>query len=234
MRRSGVLFALLLSGVLLADATVLRAASQTDAKIRLMAEALSARDRGDLATAKAKFESLLEVAPSDTSVQRLLLDVNSRIAEQSEARAHPPVVTEPTTRVAPANRNEPPEPVPSGGMPPVIEEGPPASVAPAQVPAARPDPYAEARQRVEAAGVALAHAEAARLERTAAYVNAQRELARLYARDRNFAAAVAALDAALDGLDTPLKELRVERDAYARHEREAKNHPPTQNPFSRP
>ena len=43
-----------------------------EAKIRLLSEALTARDSGDVATAKAKLEELLKLAPNDQTVVRLL------------------------------------------------------------------------------------------------------------------------------------------------------------------
>lgn len=43
-----------------------------ETKIRLLSEALTARDSGDVATAKAKLEELLKLAPSDQTVARLL------------------------------------------------------------------------------------------------------------------------------------------------------------------
>lgn len=58
----------------------LAAQSQTETKIRLMAEGLRARDSGDLVTAKTNFEQLLVLAPSDVTVQRLLSGVNDSLA----------------------------------------------------------------------------------------------------------------------------------------------------------
>lgn len=57
------------------------AQSQTETKIRLMAEGLRARDSGDLATAKNNFEQLLVLAPTDVTVQRLLTGVNENLAK---------------------------------------------------------------------------------------------------------------------------------------------------------
>lgn len=64
-----------------------RAQSQTETKIRLMAEALRARDSGDLATAKTNLEQLLVLAPNDVTVQRLLAGVNDGLAKGSTTPA---------------------------------------------------------------------------------------------------------------------------------------------------
>lgn len=56
------------------------AQSQTETKIRLMADGLRARDSGDLTAAKANFEQLLVLAPNDVTVQRLLSGVNATLA----------------------------------------------------------------------------------------------------------------------------------------------------------
>ncbi len=45
-------------------------------KIQLMAEALRARDSGDLTLAKNKTEELIKIAPNDNNVQRLLASIN--------------------------------------------------------------------------------------------------------------------------------------------------------------
>jgi general secretion pathway protein D len=65
--------------------TKLAAQSQTETKIKLMAEALRARDAGDLQVAKANLEELLNIAPNDVTVQRLLSGVNNSLATGSSA-----------------------------------------------------------------------------------------------------------------------------------------------------
>lgn len=69
------------------SASKLAAQSQTETKIRLMAEALRARDSGDLATAKTNLEQLLVLAPNDVTVQRLLAGVNDGLAKSATAPA---------------------------------------------------------------------------------------------------------------------------------------------------
>lgn len=61
----------------------LYAQDDTETKIRLMTEALQARDAGDLQLAKSKLEELIEIAPNDASVQRILTSVDRMIENQS-------------------------------------------------------------------------------------------------------------------------------------------------------
>ncbi|HEY9250845.1 MAG TPA: type II secretory pathway, component PulD, partial [Rariglobus sp.] len=63
------------------------AQGQTETKIGLMAEALRARDSGDLDTAKKNLEELLVLAPNDATVQRLLAGVNASIAARASGAA---------------------------------------------------------------------------------------------------------------------------------------------------
>ncbi len=58
------------------------AQTDTDTKIRLMSEALQARDDGDLAVAREKLKELEALVPKDESVQRILLDVETMITEE--------------------------------------------------------------------------------------------------------------------------------------------------------
>lgn len=74
------------------------AQGQTETKIRLMADALRARDSGDLDTAKKNLEELLALAPNDATVQRLLAGVNASIAARA---AGAPAVAE-TPAAAPS------------------------------------------------------------------------------------------------------------------------------------
>jgi general secretion pathway protein D len=63
--------------------------SQTETKIRLMAEALRAKNEGDLYKAKENLEALEKIAPGDTSVKRQLYEVNRMIAAQPKTTATP-------------------------------------------------------------------------------------------------------------------------------------------------
>jgi hypothetical protein len=57
-----------------------------DRKIRLMGEALLARDAGDFTLARERLEQLLALFPQDQQVQRLLGSINSQAAEAEAAR----------------------------------------------------------------------------------------------------------------------------------------------------
>lgn len=56
--------------------------SETETKIRLMTEALQARDSGNLELAKSKLENLLDIAPSDASVKRILASVERLVVDK--------------------------------------------------------------------------------------------------------------------------------------------------------
>jgi len=215
-------------------AGALFAETPTDAKIRLMSEAFAARDKGDYATARAKLEAVLAIVPNDAGVRRLMSELDTRQAAAEDARiaqqraaavvAAPP---EAVPTAAPAGQT-PPSAQSGPGLAasadaanatlmtvPVITEGKPSPPPPSNL----PDGYAAALARVESAGVAFAHSEgSARLERLMVYVQAQRDLARLYARDGNFPLAMSTLDAAMASLKMSMGELRGERDDYARQD----------------
>ena len=63
----------------LAPATQVSAQSQAEVKIRLMDEALHARDAGDHETAKTYLEQLLAMSPGDSTARRVLEGVNRAI-----------------------------------------------------------------------------------------------------------------------------------------------------------
>ena len=101
-------------------------------------------------------------------------------------------------------------PAPSAVMPTVVEEP-----APNAAPRTPPDPRTQALVRVEAIGAALAAApEEARTEKLMTYVEAQRALAAVYAREGNYTVAVGTLDAALAAIGISTAELRAERAKY--------------------
>jgi general secretion pathway protein D len=94
------------------------AQSLTETKIRLMADALRARDNGDLVLAERNLIELVDLAPDDPSVQRLLKGVRADLAEQTSATepaatdqvpAPRPTLTPATEpfAAAPAEPNEP-------------------------------------------------------------------------------------------------------------------------------
>lgn len=69
-------------GFAFAFAAVAFGQDDTETKIRLMTEALQARDSGNLSLAKAKLEQLVEIAPNDASVKRILGSVDRLIENQ--------------------------------------------------------------------------------------------------------------------------------------------------------
>lgn len=91
------------------------AQSQTETKIRLMAEGLRARDGGDLITAKTNFEQLLVLAPNDVTVRRLLDGVNESLSKPEAAAVASPV--EAVAPSAPATEVEAPS---SADVPEVV------------------------------------------------------------------------------------------------------------------
>jgi general secretion pathway protein D len=81
-------------------------------KIQLMAEALRARDSGDLTLAKNKTEELIKIAPNDNNVQRLLASINKDLDRraasgvvfgQAADASIDAVMTAQTAQAAPAN-----------------------------------------------------------------------------------------------------------------------------------
>ncbi len=64
-------------------------AQNTAEKIQLMAEALRARDSGDLTLAKSKAEELYEIAPDDVNAKRLLDSINEEIGGPSSTAEVP-------------------------------------------------------------------------------------------------------------------------------------------------
>lgn len=154
--------------VLLAVAVpAINAQSQTETKIRLMADGLRARDSGDLATAKSNFEQLLALAPNDVTVQRLLAGVDAQLAAGTPARS-----------VTAAPVEVPAEVVYNPGQ---------------AVDLSAPDPVAAALPTAEV----LARDEAARINALMADVSAQRASAKALAGQGNYDGAIASLEAAV-------------------------------------
>ncbi len=60
----------------------LHAEDASEAKIRLLSEALRARDDGDLTAARARLEELLRIAPNDPTVLRLLASLEQSTAKK--------------------------------------------------------------------------------------------------------------------------------------------------------
>ncbi|MFM1747922.1 MAG: hypothetical protein RLZZ188_1588 [Verrucomicrobiota bacterium] len=165
--------ALLLAAAPVSDA---RAQNATDAKIRLMAEALRARDAGDLAGAQRALTQLSTLAPEDRAVQRLRSEVEAQAVAQQAANAR-----QAAAEKAAAAR---------GAQPMVdvrIPESAPAAASPAPT---GPEQEAEA----------LARAEAARQTQVIAAGRQQLSEAREQLRAGRYDEAVATVEAAMAGL----------------------------------
>ena len=165
------------------------AQSQTETKIRLMAEGLRARDSGDFVTAKTNFEQLLVLAPNDVTVQRLLAGVNETLAKGATAPAA--VEAAPTTATAPAAAPaaEPVEVVYDPNKPAKPAASVPASAEPAAV-AANPDARAGE----------LAKAEEVRVKQLIKDAEAEAKAAQRLAKDGDLDGAAAKYDAAARSL----------------------------------
>jgi general secretion pathway protein D len=172
----GLLAAVAAPGVLLAQ-------SQTETKIRLMAEGLRARDAGDFATAQRTFEELLAIAPGDANVRRLLDEVKSAHAAGATTAA-PRTIT--ATAAAPAN-------VP-----------PPVQVAPPPEPRRRifggRAPEAPLPDALAGPVESLSAAEEARLRQAMDQARGMRRDARSLSRAGQYDEALAVLDRALASL----------------------------------
>jgi general secretion pathway protein D len=211
----------LLAGFRWAPVSAAPAPDPSEVKIRLMADALTARDRGDYATAKARLEALQAIAPNDPTVRRVLTEVMTRLnappPPPRPASPPPAMVIEPPSAPAPAPVEErrPAPSVPGQVVMPVVhvEKGDAPETAPA-------DKRSPEERRAAAAAEALLHANGAPLGRVMSYVEAQRALAHTQARDQDYAAAIATLEAALDELQRPIDELKAERRDYAAQKRE--------------
>jgi general secretion pathway protein D len=155
----------------------LLAQSLTEAKIRLMADALRARDSGDLELAQRNLLELAELAPEDPSVKRLLGEVQDALGaerERLQMDVEPAVVT-------PA-----PAPAPTGNW-----EDP--FTAP---PAAQPDPMAQLAAMEAEIEAAAAEEEARQLDLITDARSQAFEAEAMVAEGR-YDAAVARLDAAI-------------------------------------
>jgi general secretion pathway protein D len=222
----------------------------TETKVRLMEDALAARDHGQYAVAKGKLEALQSIAPNDPEVRRILADVSAKLAaQQAAAAAAPPVApaepasaatlvsarTEPVPVAATTAAAKPEAIVAAAGLdapePARIPAGPGQVVMPV-VRDEKPDvpvaPEAGTAKKVspeaaaaEAAAEALLHADDDQLSKLVAYVQAQRALARALAREKNYAAAIAALDAALTALQRPVDDLEAELSEYVQEQKAA-------------
>ena len=85
MHRS-VRFIVLLLGIVSLAARVPEPPDTAEAKIRLLSEALHARDTGDTAAARKNLRELLALTPGDETVKRLLASLDRPVQKNSPLR----------------------------------------------------------------------------------------------------------------------------------------------------
>ncbi len=172
------------------------AQGQTETKIRLMADALRARDSGDLDTAKKNLEELLAIAPSDATVQRLLAGVNTSIAARASGAAPA------TVSAAPAS-TEPVE----------------VSFAPKPVAGTAEVAASASTGEGQSAADVLAAQENQRIKTLVADAQSKSREARSLAKDGRFDEATAVLDGAINSLPAnpattgAIADLQAEKNA---------------------
>lgn len=177
----------------------------TETKIRLMADALRARDQGDLEQAERNLLQLREMAPTDPAVKRLLASVQEELAAE---RARQPVVA-----VAPLGEA-------SAAATPAAPD--PFAPTPVPGPALTAPSAAAAQAAIEAEIAALARAEQDRQQELMATAKSAVGAAQALARQGRFDAALASLDTAVKSLpENPqtlplIKEIAAIRAELAR------------------
>jgi general secretion pathway protein D len=180
---------------LVVPAASLLAQGQTDTKIRLMSEALRARDSGDLDTAKKNLEELLAIAPSDATVQRLLAGVDNQIALRPAA----PAAVAASDAAAPAASETAPAPAatdtPAATEPTEVAYPPKAVSAPVVAAPAKAGSKAETAE-----ADALVKEENKRIKGLLADAKAKRSEARKLAKDGRFDDAAVVLTGAIAAL----------------------------------
>jgi general secretion pathway protein D len=193
-----------LAAALLAAAVPLRQAfaqNPTDTKIRLMSEALRARDAGDLAGAQKALAQLASLAPDDKAVQRLRAEVEAQATAQAAAlETARRVEAERAAAAAAAPISLAPAPVP------VAPSSTPARVStPAMIDVKIPEPGSTPPAGPSAAEIeadAIARAEAARISQAIANGQTLLATARTQIRNNRPDEAIATIDAALGALPT--------------------------------
>ena len=216
-------FLVVLAGVLLAlvlPARPARAQAQTDAKIKLMSDALRARDAGDLDRAQKLLADLAVLAPNDANVKRLSAEIDAQRVAQAEAavQAEAAAKVEAAARAAAqaemarvAQEQAAAEqaatqraavaaqrgfaPVAAAPAPP-----PPPAMIDVKIPEPGRMPSPPAGPTPEQEAEALAAAETARLDALIATAQTQLATARAQSRDGRSDDAIATVDAALAAL----------------------------------
>ena len=180
------------------------AQNPTDTKIRLMAEALRARDSGDLAGAQKALAQLTALSPDDRAVQRLRSEVEAQAAAQQAALAQQAVAEQVAAEAA--RRAPPPAPVAESVNPVPMTQASAAKSTSAMIDVRIPEPgqtippSAPSGPTPEQEAEALARAETARLEQLVAASQQQLSAARTQLRNGRADDAIATVDAALASL----------------------------------
>ena len=179
------------------------AQNQTEAKIRLMSEALRARDAGDLAGAQDALTRLESLSPNDPAVQRLRAEIEAQavaqrnaIAQQAarEQAAVKRAAEEAAAAAAAAQAAAQASPPPPDPRPP----SPASSAPPPMIDVTIPEPgKPPVRSAAEREAEALARAESNRIEQLIENGQTQLATARAQLRDGRSEEAIATVDAAL-------------------------------------
>ncbi|MCF3648598.1 type II secretory pathway, component PulD [Synoicihabitans lomoniglobus] len=197
---------------LLTPTESVQAQSTTETKIRLMADALRARDDGDLEAAERNLLELTELAPTDPAVKRLLMSVQQDLAAERQR-----------FDITPA-------PVATSSAPPadsLTRASSAAEPGPNRLPPSTPEPEVAAIAKMEAEIAALAAAEETRQRQLIDAARTQGRDARTLQEQGRFEAALATLDTAMMSMpENPLtlpviKELADQRDQTRRAQAEA-------------
>jgi general secretion pathway protein D len=188
----------------------LSAQADTETKILLMADALRARDSGDLPAARDSLQQLAAMAPGDATVRRLLESINTQLAAGAASAYAAPVASEPVMEDIPEIRFTREAVRPETSPPPAPATDPyfrraAAEPEPAPAPEAAPR-RSRAREAEPAASdfddeaEALARAETQRLESLVESAQADLREARDLAKRDNYAAALALIAATTGAL----------------------------------
>ncbi len=159
------------------------AQSQTDTKIRLMSEALRARDTGDLAAAQRALAQLAQLSPNDPAVERLSSEVEAQAAAQRAARDQ-------QAAAAAAAASQPPPAPPPSSTPAMIDVKIPE---PGHTPPSTTTTSAGPEQEAEA----IARAESARIGELVAGGQRMLATARNQLREGRHEDAIVTVEAAL-------------------------------------
>ncbi len=206
--------ALLLAALPLREAF---AQNPTDTKIRLMAEALRARDAGDLAGAQKALAQLVATSPDDKAVQRLRSEIEAQAAAQQAARAQEAAAQQAAMEAA--RRAPAPAPVVFSAPPPAPSATPVMVDVRIPEPGQRVPPSAPSGPTPEQEAEAIARAESARINQLVATGQMQLATAQAQLRANQPDDAIATIDAGLAAL--PSNPLTQQLIADLRRERTA-------------